>query len=649
MKSRNLSPCAHPWLGLAAIALLLSPALSRPAHAFGGLWTGPDARVTQSGASIIFVDHPDARVTAIIQMQYRGPSDKFAWLIPVPATPSVGISSSTVFERLAAATAPRYWVGTEVEGSCMQPLDLGPPYDAQDEADVLPEIMAGPVLAAAKGSVGPYDYVHLPPAPGVGDAEGVASDWLASHGFELTDLDSKVLRPYLRDGYHLLVFKLSEGVEAGAIRPVTLTYESTLPTIPLRLTALAAQEHMEILVWVFGASQAVPENYQSLVLNDALIDWSTGRKFAAGALPAGGAGPFGPVLELPRNYSALVTAAADEAGGRGFVSELGGPASQYRDKIWTVLDQENFDTLSSELYADGIDAIYAAHRHYGRWDGFRDAIEGATTLPAGTTFAQFAADPNQYRGAATVDAARFLRLLDEKVVAPVADTAALFHQAPYLTRLYSTMSAAEMSLDPVFNYNIDLNQISNVHVAQQRIECDPAQPRPEDAPWRMALPQGGLIVGNGGGWPLAMGSLPANLKVVSLSTRGSGSVVQDNTTQISMALVEHAGAHDGSLSIPRPPQHGTLIGGTQSVRPFVEPSPTTDGAAGAEPGGTGDEASNAGDETGADDQAGDAGSTTRSGGGCSAVRRVDSPAALELGWLSLAGLALALRRRQRSC
>src|SRR5690606_16410601 len=129
----------------------------------------------------------------------------------------------------------------------------------------------------------------------------------------------------------------------------------------------------------------------------------------------------------------------------------------------------------------------------------------------------------------------------EKVVAPVADTAALFSQAPYLTRLYSTMSPGEMTLDPVFNYNIDLDQISNVHVAQQRIECDPTQARPEDAPWRMALPQGGLVAGNGDSWPLAMGSLPANLKVVALSTRGSGSVVQDNTTQISMALSEHAG------------------------------------------------------------------------------------------------------------
>ena len=45
----------------------------------------------------------------------------------------------------------------------------------------------------------------------------------------------------------------------------------------------------------------------------------------------------------------------------------------------------------------------------------------------------------------------------------------------------------------------------------------PVQPRgsnQRDAPWRIALPQGGVIVGEGSGWPVAAGSMPANLKIV---------------------------------------------------------------------------------------------------------------------------------------
>ena len=78
-----------------------------------------------------------------------------------------------------------------------------------------------------------------------------------------------MLSPYLRDGLNLLAFKLTKGTDVGAIRPVILTYESKLPMIPIRPTSVAAHDDMGIQVWVFGPSQAVPDNYKSLVLNEA--------------------------------------------------------------------------------------------------------------------------------------------------------------------------------------------------------------------------------------------------------------------------------------------------------------------------------------------------------------------------------------------
>src|ERR1019366_4291464 len=149
-----------------------------------------------------------------------------------------------------------------------------------------------------------------------------------------------------------------------------------------------AHDDMGIEVWVVGPSQAVPENPKSLVLNEARIDWLTAPKFVAGTLPAGGVGPFGAYVDRPTNYDAIVTAAANEAGGEGFVTELAGPASQYRDKVWSSLDDQEFKTISNQPYADGIDAILAANRHFGGWDGWKDALEGATTLPEGVTIDQ---------------------------------------------------------------------------------------------------------------------------------------------------------------------------------------------------------------------------------------------------------------------
>jgi Uncharacterized protein conserved in bacteria (DUF2330) len=573
MKIRSLSPSVLGSVGACVAALVLSPAMSPRAYAFGGLWSSETAPVHQAAEEIVFVDNPDATVTAIVAIKYAGPAQKFAWVIPVPGRPTVGVSSSTVFRRLDAATAPEYWVEVTVEGTCKPPAP--PDAGADSGSDVAPGgLDAAPApIKIDEGSVGPYDYVNIAVDPSLGDPVRLATDWLTKSGYGRSSLDATVLGPYLKDGLHLLAFKLAAGADVGEIRPVVLTYESKVPTIPIRPTAVAARDGMGIQVWVFGPSQAVPENYKSLVLDDARLDWLTGPKYVAGTLPAGGVGPFGGAVSKPSNYDAVVSAAGREAGGQGFVTELGGPASQYRDKVWSPLDDQEFTMISKRRYGDGIDAILAANRRFGGWDGWREAIQGATALPAGVTLDEFGRHPDQYRGVARVDATKFFQLLRKKVLDPVAAAAAMLYRAPYLTRLYSTMSADEMTLDPSFNYNFDLAQVSNVHIARQSLQCSPTL-NPYDAPWRIRLPQGGVIEGRGSGWPVAEGSMPANLKIVTLSTRGSGAVVKDNSEDIGAKLFDPAKG-DGGPETPRPPQNGMIIGGAQAVTPH--------GAGGAAP------------------------------------------------------------------
>ena len=49
-----------------------------------------------------------------------------------------------------------------------------------------------------------------------------------------------------------------------------------------------------------------------------------------------------------------------------------------------------------------------------------------------------------------------------------------FLRRTYLTRLYSTLSADEMTVDPLFSFNADLPDVSNVRTAQMIINCDDA-------------------------------------------------------------------------------------------------------------------------------------------------------------------------------
>jgi hypothetical protein len=550
---------SSPWI-LYSAALLSCFAASDRALAFGGLWSASDAPIKQSSERILLVDNPDSTVTAVVQLEYEGAPDQFAWIIPVPGKPTVAISSSIVFQRLDAATAPQYWVEETIAGTCSQA-------DATDAGSSMDEASgASPVLTLDRGSVGPYDYVTLAVDSGLGDPAAVATDWLADNGFASTSLANDVLGSYLKNGLNLLALKLQPGSEARAIRPVSVTYDSDSPSIPIRLTAIAAKEDMGIQVWVVGPSQAVSDNYRSLVINDARIDWQSARKFKVGTLPSGGVGPFGEYVSKPDNYAAVVTAAANEANGRGFVTELGGPASQFRDKVWAQVDRDTFNTISTQTYADGIDAILNASGNYGGWDGWSEAVAGSVELPEGVTVAELVRNPEPYRGRVAVDTTKFFELLEKLTIAPVADTAALLYAAPYLTRLYTTMSADDMTVDPTFDYNFDLAQVSSVHIALQQVECS-SELNPEDAPWRMQLPQGGLVSGEGASWPVADDSTPANLKVVKLSTTGSGVVEQDNSARIRERLDTVS-----SGTVLRPPQTGSSIGATQTIVPAPEGS-----------------------------------------------------------------------------
>jgi hypothetical protein len=228
-------------------------------------------------------------------------------------------------------------------------------------------------------------------------------------------------------------------------------------------------------------------------------------------------------------YNDVVSEAADEAGGQGFVTEFAQASDTLDDVILQQWETDEFDRIVNQQFDRPADFLFEAVTAFGSWDGFQDAVRGSVTLPDDITLEDFLRCLACYASdeRVTFDEAGFRVALYEDVYRPMLEAQELLQSRPYVTRLYTTMSAEEMTMDPAFNFNADLRDVSNVHTAEQIIDCDGG--------FRVMLPQGETVHGQEqGAWPneLADEDLPAARKILQLATEGQGEVVQDNSDAI---------------------------------------------------------------------------------------------------------------------
>src|SRR5688500_17147997 len=335
--------------------------------------------------------------------------------------------------------------------------------------------------------------------------------WLEKNGYDVSPGSSELLGPYLADGMYLLALRLTKGSDSGSIRPISLTYEGDKPMIPIKLTAVAANDDMGVMTWVLGEARAVPFNYYSLELNEAKINW----------------------FNAASNYNDVVSAAADEANGQGFVTEFAGSTESLSNVVWPASEEALWAQLRNTVFSSFSQLFQTANSYYGAYDGFWDAVRSTVILPDGVLFEDFKSCPNCYGDRVEFPPSQFFAALETNVIDPLRDVQELLDSQPYVTRLYSTLSAAEMTVDPLFSFNSDLDDLSNVHNAERVIECSPELSQ-FTAPWRIELPQGGVIRGTGQDaqartWPATTTDQPFNRRIVQLGERGEGEVAKDNT------------------------------------------------------------------------------------------------------------------------
>jgi hypothetical protein len=509
-------------------AIALAPAHAR---ACGGLFCNASSPVNQAAERILFAENGDGTVTAVIEIQYQGPAEKFSWVLPVPGVPDVDVSSVSAFDRLQQATNPQYTLNTTRE-DCGGVFDglLGGGADAasgRGASDAKAGADTG-VMVLAQGTVGPFVYEAIRVDPQLSDPADVALEWLMDNGYDVGELGPEVLRPYLADGLNLLAFKLEKTADAGSIRPIMITYETERPFIPIRPTAVAANDDMGIMVWVVSEARAVPGNYKALELNEALINW----------------------LSPMSTYDDVVTAAADEAAGQGFVTEFARDGGMLDETIVFPFERDEWRDIQANPPTDPRDLLRRLTETFVGWDGVEDALRKTVTLPQNLSWDDFVNCPFCYADESdvVVDGERLLTEFYESAVKPMLATAELLASRPYVTRLYTTMSADEMTIDPMFHFNPDLDDVSNVHTAERYIHCDGS--------WNVTLPNGDVVYGDASGaWP-DLGEQPAARKIVQLTTKGQGEVLEDNAEAISDMLAARAPEGSCGCRVPGAPDAG---------------------------------------------------------------------------------------------
>ncbi len=460
---------------LASAAALLSALIYGPNAAKAcGCFTppGPSVPIVQAGERIAFYV-ADGKVTSHVQIQYSGPAEEFGWLLPLPSVPDVGLSTPELFPALLQSTQPSYQTTTQLHGDCFSDIPA-PESDDTGGAGGDPDSPPSPQDPGSDGplviedSVGPFDFAVLR-----ADSKQPMLEWLDDNGYFVPAGTDEAVDPYIREGAFFLALRLRKGEDVGDLQPVKVTYEADLPMIPIVLTSVAADPDMAVQVWVLGEDRAIPRNFRHTEINDARIDW----------------------LRAGQNYESVVTEAVDEADGHhSFVTEYAGTSSVMDGRLGGLTrfgDPRVLETITDAVeYVDYL-------RLTGFWFDLQNANPNITAalreeLPITQALLDFGiTEPDYYFNFRfyheqfieqfpelfvdvdlEYDPVALTAQLEERVIVPTREAAAVFDDYPYLTRLFTTLSPEEMTKDPVFSFNPDLADVSPVHDAVLDVFCD---------------------------------------------------------------------------------------------------------------------------------------------------------------------------------
>jgi hypothetical protein len=455
---------------LLGAATTLGLLVTTDASACGGFFCS-QVDVDQIGEQIVFgVDPGTGLVETHVQVAYQGSAEEFAWVVPVPEVPELFVSSDRLFQQLRARTRPQFQVETVYNGDCEWQWDTGWDFDGADPTADGPlqgnDDEEG-VEVIEERNVGPYRTVVLRAS-----SSQALLTWLQDNNYDLPDSLDPVLAPYVASESYFVALGLQNDRDLGDLKPLGMRYAATQPMIPIQLTSIAATPDMRLEVYVLGDERAVPSNYLHVQVNEAAIDW----------------------LSWGANYEDVITRAADEAGGHAFATDFSGSTAPFQGMLYA---EGRFNTAAFNDVTDPVEAMNLVMNGAFPADGTTLGIlRRFLPVPEGLDERSFyncvSCYTEQLEGV-TVDGTAMGAAFEEEVVAPLRDAQALFSRHSTLSRMTSSLSPVEMTVDPMFVFNPDMGDVSNVHTATVEYDCGDG-PDIVDAERQVVLADGRTIL-----------------------------------------------------------------------------------------------------------------------------------------------------------
>jgi MYXO-CTERM domain-containing protein len=535
--------------GLAGFALL---GMRNEARACGGLFCNarpPDPfaplPVAQNGENVVFSITKDPAggaptLQAHIQILYTGDAAKFSWVVPVDAAPVLSTGTDRLFSALASVTQPRFQTSSQISGTCIPQGVAGTTgaagtFGGTGSAGTTGASGAGGstggVMVQFQGAVGPFDAAVIK-----SDDSVELRKWLTDNGYVVSDQAVGLIDTYVSEDKYFVALKLLNGVGVRSIQPIILTFKGVEACVPLRLTAIAANPNMPVLVWVLGDERVAPRGFYELKIDEMRINWLSG-----------GTNYFGP--------TGLVSLAANEAGGKAFVTEYAGVSTiasmqVYRNGQFNMAALQQAQTPPAyvqQLISMGLTSDPLMLPLLAKYIPMPDALKtmGVTESQfyngISGYWAQYAFPPYDLPGLTAA--------ISTSIVMPRYEAQAMIDAHPYLTRLNTFISPEEMDRDPFFFEAKDLKDVSNVHTAVLRTMCGNMEYLACNAPIRLELPDGQMAWVRAGstatsckgtGYDVVdLDKLPATEVAWQREDIGEGMRVMDNTSMIASAVATH--------------------------------------------------------------------------------------------------------------